>query len=380
MIRAVLIICIFICITNADEFANYLDKQIKQTQTTPKDINNSLTLYKEAYKKAFKEYNLNIKKNFPSIEITRDNLWVQYKENYTQKMMIDFAKSKLIFEVVALSEKDAQTKILKLYDELYSYDVKKAFYNDLLEKMISKNLNKVLEVPDENQKLLADMISKIKYKQIREKLILKTFKKIKYNDKLVYKVNIDLPKDFNREKSRLYKEYIVKQSDKLYIEASLIYAIIDANSGFNPMSKSKYLGFGLMHITSEKSGLQSYKYLTGYTKYLSSNYLYNTKNNIQLGTTYLKILFYDDLEDIKNFKSRWYCTIVGYKVGSINLAKAFVKNGNINDAIKIMNTMSSDQVYKRLMKKLPNKDTRKYLFRVIRLVKKYQKLLGTNKI
>ena len=380
MIKVFLIICLFVGISNADEFSSYLEKQTKKIQTTAQDINNSSNLYKEAYKKAFKDYSSNIKKNFPSVEITNKNLWVQYKNKYTQKMILDFANSKLIFQVVAFSEKHAQTQILKLYDDLYAFDIQKAFYNDLFERKITKNLDKVLELPNEGQKLLSDMITKEEYQRIREQLILKTFKKVKYNDKLVYRVKINLPNTYNIQKAKLYKDYILAQSDKLNIEASLIYAIIDVNSGFNPLSKSPSPSFGLMQITPSKIGLVSYKQLTGYTKYLSSSYLFNTKNNIELGTTYLKILFYEELKDINNFKARWYCTIVGYKVGSTNLAKAFIKNGNINDAIKVMNTMSSDQVYKRLMKKLPKAQTRKYFFKVNNLIKHYQKLLGTNKI
>ena len=377
MIRILFVVSILMTNNFADDFANYLENKFINKKETIKDKS---IKYNIAYTKALQEYKKNIKQNFPNIDITHENLWVQYTNQYTQKKMIDYKNSKIIFNVVAKSEKHAQNQILKLYDELYFYDVKKAFSNDFLERKVTKNLDDVLEVPNENQKLVSDIISKEEYKRLREQLILKPFSKIEYNDKLVYKVEIDLPTSFKKEKAILYKEYILVQSDKLNIEASLIYAIIDVNSGFNPMSKTNTPSFGLMQIQPKKSGVIAYKYLTAYTKYLSSNYLYNTKNNIELGSTYLKILFYDDLININNFKSRWYCTIVSYKVGSENLAKAFSKNGNIKDAINIMNTVSSDQVYKRLMKKLPNRETRTYLFKVLRLIKKYKRLLGTNKI
>ena len=70
-----------------------------------------------------------------------------------------------------------------------------------------------------------------------------------------------------------------------------------------------------------------------------------------------------------------YCTIAAYNTGAGNVSKAFNGTTNINKAAKIINNMTSDQVYKRLMKKLPYNETKKYLYKVNNRMGMYHKLI-----
>ena len=80
--------------------------------------------------------------------------------------------------------------------------------------------------------------------------------------------------------------------------------------------------YGLMQIVPESAGKDATQQLFGQPKLLAPSYLYNSDNNIQVGTTYLNILYYRYLRKIENPTSRLYCTIAAYNTGAGNVAKA----------------------------------------------------------
>ena len=150
-----------------------------------------------------------------------------------------------------------------------------------------------------------------------------------------------------------------------------------SESSFSPMARSYIPAFGLMQMVPRSAGIDSYRYLYGEKKMLSSYYLYNSNNNIKIGSAYLHILYFKYLKKIKNPQSRLYCTIAAYNTGAGNVAKVFSGTTNINKASRGINKLSSDQVYKQLMRKLPYHETKKYLSKVSKRVSSYQKIIGT---
>ena len=104
---------------------------------------------------------------------------------------------------------------------------------------------------------------------------------------------------------------------------------------------------------------------------MSSSYLYSSNNNITIGSAYLHVLYYRYLKKIKDPQSRLYCAIAAYNTGAGNIAKAFIGNTNISKASRTINKMTPNQVYKRLMKKLPYNETKKYLKKVSDRVSAY---------
>jgi len=150
-----------------------------------------------------------------------------------------------------------------------------------------------------------------------------------------------------------------------------------SESSFNPMARSHIPAFGLMQIVPRSAGVDSYQYLYNKKRILSSSYLYNSENNIKIGSAYLHILYYRYLKKIKNPQSRLYCTIAAYNTGAGNVARTFIGSTNINKAAQTINSMSPDAVLKTLMRKLPYNETKKYLKKVNDRVSAYNKLLKT---
>jgi membrane-bound lytic murein transglycosylase C len=211
--------------------------------------------------------------------------------------------------------------------------------------------------------------SKINYH--KKKLV-----QLQYNDNNIFIAKVDLPKNTIVKYATKYEEIIKKEHKRHDLSEELIYAIIHAESSFNPLAKSHIPAYGLMQIVPKSAGVDAYYHLYGIKKILGARYLYNPTNNIELGSTYLKILYYDYLKDIKDPMNRLQCTIAAYNTGVGNVARAFTNSKNIKQASKLINNLNSSEVYKRLMRKLPYKETRKYLYKVNKYLRIYKNYLS----
>lgn len=169
-----------------------------------------------------------------------------------------------------------------------------------------------------------------------------------------------------------YATHVERHSESAKVKPSLVYAVMETESAFNPMAKSGVPAYGLMQIVPRSAGQDATEQLFGKPKILSPSYLYDSENNIQIGTTYLNILYYRYLKGIQNPQSRLYCSIAAYNTGAGNVAKAFTGKRRIKPALEIINSMTPDQVYKHLRKNLPYEETQHYLVKVSDRIKKYE--------
>jgi membrane-bound lytic murein transglycosylase C len=114
-----------------------------------------------------------------------------------------------------------------------------------------------------------------------------------------------------------------------------------------------------MQIVPNSAGVDAYEYSKGKNWVPSKSYLFNAKNNIELGSAYLKILDSKYLDGIYNPISKEYCIISAYNTGSGNVLKTF--SSNRVKAKNIINKKTPAEVYSTLREKLPYKETRRYL-------------------
>jgi len=380
LLKLFFFVSIVLSTIGAQSFDEFL-KQSNESYTQYKDsIQKEFENYRKVYDESFKEYTKEIGKKWPTKEVTTKHKWVEYSKDYKSKKSIDYEKKNISIEVIANSEKEAKEKIAKLYDKMINYSVDDGVKNDLLEKKIAKKLHKKEIKRESTQKLIADILTQKEQIRIKKELLRKKIIVEKYKGKFIYKANVKLPSNSLIRKAKNYKQTVKRQSGKVKLPQELIYAIIHSESSFNPMARSGIPAFGLMQIVPRSAGVDTYKFLYGKKKMLSSNYLYNSDNNILIGSNYLHILYYRYLRKITNPQSRLYCTIAAYNTGAGNVAKAFIGNTNISKASNKINQMSSQEVYKTLMKKLPYNETKKYLVKVSDRVNGYNKLIGKGKL
>ncbi|MGL4628533.1 MAG: transglycosylase SLT domain-containing protein, partial [Cetobacterium sp.] len=135
--------------------------------------------------------------------------------------------------------------------------------------------------------------------------------------------------------------------------------------------RSHIPAYGLMQIVPVSAGKDISKRLYGEVRIFTPEYLYNGEKNIEAGVNYLNLLYYSYLKGVKDPISRKYCTIAAYNTGSGNVAKAFTGNTNLSKALPIINSMSSKEVYNKLLKDLPYAETKGYLKKVTERDKYY---------
>lgn len=368
-----LILALGLNLSANSEYEKFLQEYKKEYSSFVKDHKTEYKNYKKAYEEAFLNYSSNIEKKWPNLDITNRHNWVQYDKDYNSKKKVDFENKELSIEVIAKNEKDAKEKILELTKNIAKDTVKTAYKNDQLQQDINKKLNTKPEVK-KDQKIISDLISK---KDLLKKVQDSKIKKIKHKDKFIYSVNVKLPSNSLIKKAKAYKSEVMKNSLKRDIPPQLVYAIMHSESSFNPMARSHVPAYGLMQIVPRTAGVDTYNFLYGKKKLLSPSYLYDSSNNIKMGTAYLHIVYFRYMKRIKNPISRMYCTIAAYNTGAGNVAKAFIGNYNIYKASKKINTMTPSEVYNHLYKNLPYVETKKYLKKVNTRVSIYKKLLDT---
>ncbi|MGB3750247.1 MAG: transglycosylase SLT domain-containing protein, partial [Arcobacteraceae bacterium] len=335
----------------------------------------------KAHNEAFREFTKELNEKWPQqndkAELTTKTKFVEYTKDLGSKKIVDYEKKSIFFEVIAKTEKEAKARMEKMFDALLKEDIKSAYKKDLLEEKIATKLNTPRVEVKSNEKIIADIITTEEKNKMQNDLKKQALVVVKYKGNFIYKANIKLPSDTTIRKAQTFKSDVLKNASTQKIPAELIYAIMHSESSFNPMARSHIPAYGLMQIVPKSAGIDSYQYLYNKKKVLSSSYLYNSSQNIQIGSAYLHILYYRYLKKIEDPQSRLYCAIAAYNTGAGNVAKTFIGNTNINKAALTINKMSSDQVYKKLISNLPYNETRTYLKKVNDRVSAYNTLLKT---
>ncbi|PCI62799.1 MAG: hypothetical protein COB35_02560 [Gammaproteobacteria bacterium] len=165
---------------------------------------------------------------------------------------------------------------------------------------------------------------------------------------------------------------VKKFSAQYDVPISVILAIVETESSYNPRAISNVPAFGLMQLVPKTAGMDAHNYVYGKKKLVSPDFLFDETNNLQLGTAYFKILKSRYLRKIKDPKSRFYCAIASYNTGVGNLAKTFTGKKNLTKAAAKINKMTSEQVYQYLMENLPAQETKNYLKKIVLRRAKYK--------
>lgn len=360
-----IILFLFLCSMGfADSFEDYKKSESQQYGQ-----------YKKTMEEEFDSYKEKIAKKWSEPEIFSEKTWVEYSENYNEKIVIDYEKKVIKTEIIV--DTDKKTKDIK--KEL-CFNVKKilsrtteeateTFPIEELKKGIQKK-NEILvgdiygvekdikSLTNKTEKLVEE--NKIKYSKAKEK------------NKKVVSIEIPFPKNGLSKKADKYSQAVYTNSKKKSLPSSLIYSIIECESSFNPMAISPVPAYGLMQVVPTSAGRDISKRIEGKERLFLPKELYNGDKNIEYGSTYLNILYYSYLKSIEDETSRLYCTIAAYNTGAGNVAKAFTGKTNIKNASKIINRLNSEEVYDKLISDLPYEETRKYLKKVKKNMEKYR--------
>lgn len=203
----------------------------------------------------------------------------------------------------------------------------------------------------------------------------KTFATIKGKDgvsRQSVKIHMALVSDNISKNAALYKDLVAEFSEKFQVEQPLIYAIIEQESAFNPQAKSWVPAYGLMQLVPRSGGRDAYRYVYKVDKIPEMSYLYNPRNNIELGTAYLRVLM-NQFAKVDDPHCRRLCVIAGYNTGPGNVSRSFIGNTNLAKAFTTINKHDYDGLYNHLITNLPYEETRSYVAKVTKRREKYMK-------
>lgn len=183
--------------------------------------------------------------------------------------------------------------------------------------------------------------------------------------------SVTFPMESNHHQLRKqkYSEYVLASASKYQIQPSLIYAIIETESSFNPFAVSSANAYGLMQVVPSTAGKDVYQRIKKRSGQPTQSVLFKPQQNIDIGTAYLHMLDDIYLNKVSNTQSREYSVISAYNGGAGNVFKTFSKTRK--HAPAVINNLSPSQVFWRLTQKHPRSESRRYLEKVTDYKKKY---------
>lgn len=182
-------------------------------------------------------------------------------------------------------------------------------------------------------------------------------------------VDIPLVRQFKQLAAKQYLPYVSESSIRYQLDQALVFAVIEAESSFNPFAVSHANAYGLMQVMPNTAGRDYFQRLQKSDARPSRQYLFNAQNNIEIGSGYLSILRDVYLRGINSPLSQEYCMIAAYNGGAGQLLRSFHRDRKT--AIATINRLSAEEVYRYIVTRHPKHESRNYLKKVIRFKKKY---------
>jgi len=343
--------------------------------------------YIKSQNKIYNNYKKSLFAFWKQAKLSTKETLVTYSKDKKTRTIIDFKNNKLTIQTISDSKIKAKQKLKVELAKAVLIDTKTLQTIDPLAQKLDATKKPIglITAQPKSEPILSTVIFNSKptkkslYNYVNNRVNKKNItvkKSSKLSFKNVYTLNVTLPKDTMLKRSKIYYKDVKRESLKHNIPISLIFAIIHSESSFNPRARSYVPAFGLMQIVPKTAGIDAYFHLYHQKKLVTGSYLYNSTNNIRMGTAYLHILYYKYLKYIENPKSRLYCTIAAYNTGAGNVAWAFVKSHNLKNAAKKINKLSSSEVYRKLLKDLKYEEPKHYLQKVSKRMDSYQKVYG----
>ncbi|MBG0782737.1 MAG: DUF3393 domain-containing protein [Bacteroidales bacterium] len=360
------------------------------------ETNKQWEAYEQANKEAFEQFKKGIEQKWGAgnfVESTRTS-WVEYGEDGESRTSVDFDQEEARVEIL-MSPEEAENaglvkqKIAQAVKELAlnkgktkDYETEYEKPEPLLDEPVLKDQlqNAAGEIVTEEN--LDEYAEQVVEQQPIEKEIVKP-KPPKpqpepepQEEKVIVSVKIPLATNNIQTRALRFYDQVISYSSRFMIDPALIFAVIHTESSYNPKAKSYVPAFGLMQIVPKYAGRDAYNFIYKEDKLLNDNYLYEAKNNIELGSAYLHMLITRSFRKVEDPLSRIYCAIAAYNTGAGNVSRAFIGTTKLYQAIPEINKMSAEQVYDHLKKNLPYEETQHYIERVSSRMKVYSNWLA----
>ncbi|MBE0496192.1 MAG: DUF3393 domain-containing protein [Campylobacterales bacterium] len=305
-----------------------------------------------------------------NVEESSKTKTVKYLQEFQSRVLVDFDKGEVTVETVTKENPKAHLREAIVMALLMPEDPRQVDLFDTRAIEMGATPYLYEEVLDNQNKPLRWEWRAKRYADILLANQLKT-RTITRNNSRLHVNYVTIPMVKNHASVRVSKfSPLVKTYAKRYgLSQALVYAIIRTESNFNQYAISRSGAVGLMQIMPQTAGRDAYKQLTGKEWAPTREYLYDAKNNIEMGTTYLHILLNRYLTGIDHPLSHEYTVISAYNGGAGTVLRAF--HADKDRAKARINTMAPSGVYKVLREEVAFEETREYLRKVLEHKKEF---------
>jgi membrane-bound lytic murein transglycosylase C len=341
--------------------------------------------YQKEQEAAFAAYKKEVGAFWEEPKLSTKKTWVAYSKDKKTRTDVDFENEEIIVETIAANPEEARAKLQVALAKTITIDTQTVQESDPLEQRLAqiKKPEGMVTTKVKPEPILAPVIfdapptkksvaNYVSERTAPSNITVTPSTKVKHQN--IYQVSVKMPADAMIKKSKQYYDDVQAQAKKRSLPVPLVFAIMHSESSFNPRARSHIPAYGLMQIVPKTAGIDTYHFLYKQKKLVSGEYLYDSTNNITMGTAYLHILYYNYLGAIKDPDARLYCTIAAYNTGAGNIAWAFTRTYNMKKAAPLINKMSAQQVYDKLLADLRFDEPKHYLKNVSKRMAAYHKV------
>jgi membrane-bound lytic murein transglycosylase C len=354
---------------NEAEFSDY--QQIMTTGIAEND--SAFQEFRDLYLQEYEDYRNEIERMWGEFRQRTQKEWVEYLDGGTTRIEVDFETGKGVVSIISDEPldmtNDAELIQSRFLSAITTNGTELGYESDLPNPPISDGIPLLNDQLNKDEQQSDEAYSEAKVSEGIE-----TTEVIEEDGVQRYIVMIDfeLVPDHIERRARKISEIIYDFSIEYELDPPLVFAIIHTESFFNPVAVSTANAYGLMQLVPTSGGRDAYRAVFGKDGIPTQTFLFDPKNNINLGCAYVDILLRRYFKDVTAPITRSYLAISAYNTGAGNVYRAYdPENRSKSTAMARIATMTDEENYNYLVENLPYEETRNYLKKVVDRSKLY---------
>ncbi|EED35030.1 membrane-bound lytic murein transglycosylase C [Luminiphilus syltensis NOR5-1B] len=300
-------------------------------------------------------------------EIASEHRYVKYSNAYEARAIIDFDEGWLQVETVAEEQPLGKLRDAMVSTLLTSRDMRvEDIFTDAEPDTDGEPflLGQVLDHDGEAIRW------RWRAERYADYLIANELRRLQQNGRSLHLLRVSLVDNHLQLRELEYADQVIAASRQYGISPTLIYAVIEVESAFNPYAVSPANAFGLMQVVPATAGRDVFERIKKQPGEPTRQQLFEPPFNIDIGSAYLHLLDDVYLSRIRDHESRHFATIAAYNGGAGGALRTF--DSDKNRAVERINRLTADQVYDQLVTRHPFAETRNYLKKVRAAEQRYR--------
>lgn len=351
---------------------------VKQLEEEIDDMLDSVESEIEAYiaeqEREYEAYVAEIEQTWDEIATPDTKRYVEYDQDYQKRTSIDFERGE-VEAVILIDIGEGESEIQAGREELRravreSITLKPRIKVYTIDDNLPRSRDKVLSdglVVDADGNLVTEVTAEQFAAQVAsdDAIVVDTITSGDGRRRIKLSATYAMVPDRLRVLAQKCLSLVLEYSDKYTLDPRLVFAVIHTESFFNPVAISKEPAFGLMQIVPRSGGVDAYEFLYGVKKVLKSDYLYDARKNVELGTAYLTVLRDRYLKGVSSEAQQYPLMIAAYNGGIGTVANAVTGRKNLDGIPVVVNQMRPEQIVSLLLNNINRAETEDYLIKVL---------------